>query len=78
MTPRRVIIYNRANIDLRLMIEPVGESYDVAPGLAVELSGAFDLDEGILELEHWGDNTISVFAPAETIVTSRNSRLRPI
>ena len=48
MTPRKVIIYNRTNIDLRLMIEPIGESYDVAPGLAVELSGAFDWTKGLL------------------------------
>jgi len=56
-----LIIYNRSESNLILVIEPIANAYEIQPGSKVAVEGSFIASDGVGEIEVNSGNSLSLY-----------------
>ncbi|MEA3062658.1 MAG: hypothetical protein QOJ94_2439 [Sphingomonadales bacterium] len=73
---KTVIVQNKTHEEMRLMLEPLGEVYDIPPNVEVEIRGGRRLTDG-LRIELYPENTVSVWVPFDVDVLCNQEVVQP-
>jgi hypothetical protein len=74
----RMKISNKTSFELRLVLEPIADSYDIGPGEEVEISGSLGFNGEAFNIELYPENAIGIWVSDDAVVYQNDRRKEPI